>query len=106
MQSVTSNAVASAIQNQKIFIQNTQIGTFTLASNQTVSPDITQYVHTPPTGYSRLCSLYSYGQNYYQMSVNFTSTNRVYATITNHYDYPLTTDVYLFEIFMPSNILP
>ncbi len=102
MQSVTSNAVNGL----KIFVMDTLIGEFTLSSNQTVSPNITQFVHEPPDGYSRLCSLYSKGQNYFQLSMAFDNNNNTYATITNHYSGTLTTDIRLFEIFMKTNLLP
>ena len=105
MQSVTSNAVYNAIDSQKIMVRDTKIGNFTLNAGQTVSPNITSYVHTPPQGYSRLCSLYSNGQNFFQLSMNFVNSV-AYATITNTYTGPLTTDIYLYEIFMPINLLP
>ena len=105
MQSVTSNAVYNAIDSQKIMVRDTKIGNFTLNAGQTVSPNITSYVHTPPQGYSRLCSLYSNGQNYFQLSMNFVNSV-AYATITNTYTGLLTTDIYLYEIFMPINLLP
>ena len=105
MQSVSSNAVYNAMNSQKIMVKETKIGSFTLNSGQTVSPNISSYVHTPPQGYSRLCSLYSLGQNYFQLSMNFVG-KIAYATITNTYTGTLTTDVYLYEIFMPNNILP
>ena len=105
MQSVTSNAVYNAIDSQKIMVRDTKIGNFTLNAGQTVSPNITSYVHTPPQGYSRLCSLYSNGQNFFQLSMNFVN-GVAYATITNTYTGPLTTDIYLYEIFMPINLLP
>lgn len=106
MQSVSSNAVYNAMNSQKIFYQDTDLGSYTLSSGQTVSPNITSFTHQTPTGYGRLCSLYSYGQNYFLMSMAFTSTNQVYATITNKYNGTLTTNIHLFEIFFPKNILP
>ena len=102
MHSVTSNAVAEAISNvsedSKVLLHNVRIGSYTLASGQTISFKINSAVPSAPSGYTRYTYVYASLQNYCQTSVNFVGQD-IYATMTNHFTNTLTYDLYAFVLF-------
>ena len=106
MQSVSSNAIASALsgltndlQNYaNILVHTEKIGTYTLSANQTLSFKINGFVPDPPDGYSRFTYVYASLQNYCQTSVNFVGDD-IYVTMTNHYSGTLTYDLYAFVLY-------
>jgi hypothetical protein len=102
MQSVTSDAVASALsdvaEDSKVLLHNVRIGSYTLASGQTISFKINSVVPSAPSGYTRYTYVYASLQNYCQTSVNFVG-NDIYATMTNHFTNTLTYDLYAFVLF-------
>ena len=97
MHSVTSNAVAVAM-NESILISENLIGTFTIQGGQTISVDITGFIPATPQGYTRFTQLYVLGQNYLQSSVQFVG-NTVYMTLTNLYSSSLSYDVYTWVMY-------
>ena len=97
MHSVTSNAVAQAM-NESILISENLIGTFTIQGGQTISVDITGFIPATPQGYERFTQLYVLGQNFLQSSVQFVG-NTVYMTLTNLYSSSLSYDVYTWVMY-------
>ena len=97
MQSVSSNAVAQAL-NSSVLISNVLIGQFTLTAEQTISPDISSFIPASPQGYTRFTQVYGTNQNYLQTSIQFVG-NKVYMTATNHYSGTLTYEIYTWVMY-------
>lgn len=97
MQSVSSNAVAQAL-NSSVLISNVLIGTYTLTAGQTISPDITSSIPASPQGYARFTQVYGSDQNYLQTSIQFVG-NKIYMTATNHYTGTLTYKIYSWVMY-------
>ena len=102
MHSVTSNAVAEAINNvaedSKILLHSQSIGRYTLNAGQTISFKINNFVPSAPSGYTRYTYIFASLQNYCQTSVNFVGDD-IYATITNHFHSALTYDIVAFVLY-------
>jgi hypothetical protein len=94
--------VASALndiaEDSKVLLHSVRIGSYTLASGQTISFKINSAVPSAPSGYTRYTYVYASLQNYCQTSVNFVE-NDIYATMTNHFTKTLTYDLYAYVLF-------
>ena len=99
---VKSGGINQAIQDVS-YQYDTEIGTYTLNSQEAKSIEITSFVHTMSNDYAKFTHCYSSGQNYIITSVNFTTGGKVWATFKNLHTTQLTTTIRLFELFVKRN---
>lgn len=119
-QPATSNGVAGAISTEAtardnaienamldvIKIATKSIGTYTINSGETISPNISEFMTPAPSGYFRLSFLYSIGQNYFNCNVNFATGGAAFATIRNNFRTALTSEFFVYQIYIPrANII-
>ena len=95
---ITSGGVFSAL-GDKTKYYYTSIGSYSVNSKDTISPQITDYCHTAPQGYKAIRLLYADGDNYFHTTINYVS-GRIYATITNNYIGSISATFYVLELFV------